>query len=123
VHSAALLVSEYFPGRHATQRSGVFRLLSDSYCPGVHATFALQNGWPLLGWYLLAGQAVHAWALVVSEYLSAGHSWHLVSSRLLLSDSNCPGMHCTLTSQNGWPLLSWYLLAGHAVQTKLAFEN
>jgi hypothetical protein len=115
VQLAALVKAEYRPAEQSMQRSSKLLELLDSYVPGMHCTLTSQNGWPLLSWYLLAGQAVHAWALVVSEYLSAGHSWHLVSSRLLLSDSNCPGMQSTMGSQNRLPVPFEYLPSGHGV--------
>jgi hypothetical protein len=37
---------ENFPGGHGLQRESSTLVLSFSKVPGVHAAFALQNGWP-----------------------------------------------------------------------------
>jgi hypothetical protein len=46
--AATLLSSEYCPGGHSRQRSGVLLVLSLSYSPGTQAIFTSQNGWPAL---------------------------------------------------------------------------
>jgi hypothetical protein len=40
----AFTVPEYWPGRQSTQRPSKLLELSDSYAPGVHSSFTVQNG-------------------------------------------------------------------------------
>ena len=100
------------------QRKSSTLVLSFSNAPGVHCSTTLQKGWLVSSWYLPEGQAVHSWALLIVEYVPAGQGRHRESSRLVLSASNCPGVHWTLVLQNGWLVLSWYLPEGQTVHSR-----
>ena len=74
MHTGALVVFEYVPAPQAAQPRldvGVAGAFWNS--PGAQVACCKQELRPGLGWYLFASQAVHARALVLSEYVPAGH--------------------------------------------------
>ena len=101
VQLGAVSSLENFPEGQGLQRESSTLVLSFSNVPGVHCSTTLQKGWLVSSWYLPEGQTVHSWALLIVEYLPAGQGRHRESSRLVLSASNCPGVHWTLVLQNG----------------------
>jgi hypothetical protein len=81
-----------------------------------------QKTWPDNGWFVLGKQLVQLAAFSNPENLPGGQETHRESSKLALSFSNVPGVHWSFTLQNGWPVCSWYLPAGHDAHA-LEFET
>jgi hypothetical protein len=115
---------ENFPATHASQmRFEVLEGLVKTCEPALHVACSMQNVLPSSPWNSAAPHTVQLGVLLSVEYCPAGQSWQRSGVLLLLFELNRPGVHWIFTSQNGWPVSSWYLPLGHTVQIKLAFEN
>ena len=82
--------------------------------PFAQTVCVVQNPFPSVLWYASSGQTAHAGALLVSEKLPAAHGAHRAGDGSWAMATNVPGVHGCVASQNGWPGLSWNVLAGHA---------
>jgi hypothetical protein len=113
------------PAAHGVQlKSAVGVATTSIRIPAAHVEWSLQVVLPDWPWNCPLPHGVQLAAFATSEYLPAEQTTQRSGKTLVLSASCVPGLHGCFVSQNGWPVLSWYLPSGHAVQIRLvAFEN
>jgi hypothetical protein len=84
--------------------------------PAAQVVCAMQNVLPAWLWNSVVPHAMQAATLLSTEYCPGGHNRQRSCVLRVLSMLYWPGVHWTLTEQNGWPVLSWYFPSGQSGQ-------
>jgi hypothetical protein len=108
-HAVTFDAVEYFPAAHAVQ---VLAPVPIPVFVREPAMQAMQLAWPVLPWYQAAAQGAHAIVEAVLD-LPATHAVQLDAPTLASVLVYEPAVH---VMQAVWPMLPWYLPAGHVAQ-------